>query len=95
MPSLRLLDRIVHTSSNRAARLIARYAEGELGWVGRRIVKRHVETCGKCRATLHTIRLTLDGLASLEDTESAEGPDLTESVLARVREGERERAAPA
>ena len=70
----------------RAARLLDDYVSGALSRRDAVHVEDHVAVCAACRSTLAELRKTVELLHGLRD--GLDFPDLTESVLTRIRRGE-------
>jgi hypothetical protein len=65
-----------------AARLFSEYLDGDLDTRAHRALEAHVRDCGRCRARLGSLTVTVRALGSLE-TESP--PGLADSVIAALR----------
>ncbi len=67
---------------------LALYAGGELGWIGRRRVRRHVEACGRCREEAGTFAaLRASAARDLRETPEVAWNGLAAEMKANIRLG--------
>jgi negative regulator of sigma E activity len=60
------------------------FLDGELGWLRRRRVGRHLRECGECGRVLDELRGVSESIRSAEEIEAS--PDLEKRVLAQLKE---------
>jgi anti-sigma factor RsiW len=69
------------------------FLDGELGWLARRSVDRHVRSCGECARVLDELRGLTESMRAVEEIEASAG--FGDRVLEQVKEAQQMQAARA
>lgn len=79
---------LLNGSHDETTRLMSEHAEGELRGYTRWRVSRHLVKCEMCRAVYRSFLDALEGLRAVGRREPPPKPEIADSVIARIREGE-------